>query len=401
MKIFWNLLLVLLPAYTFSQSNWRNSVVTLQDGTVLSGEINDFGWEYPPKEIEFRKEGQPVQKFSVDEVVHFATDRPIRYESHIVSYDADGEDLGSLSKSKEPINLIREKLFLEVKVNGTIGLLYMKSKNGRAHYFIKQDTTVTELLNRTYFSAKNNREILTNQKYKQQLLLITNDCPDIQSGLSRLLYSESRLADATRKINACKNYEVDPLWDGAPSNQKKKSTYGVVLQAMLSSCNFQNYYHGPTDGINFGGGLFWELYNKKRPNKLSLYNELTYKKISSEKGTSYFGFSEDFKCTKIKLINAIKFSSPNRSGGRFYGGIGINNGFRTDTMISGRTKMTSTGKDFSSGYEVGFTAMIGQSFILLQKLKISPEIRYDYEYDLSGTFIFSSYSLNLQVGVKF
>lgn len=395
-------LFIILPVVVFSQSPWRNGTIILRNGTTLEGQINDEEWEYAPKAVEFRTGDQAIQKFSVQEVVSFATDRPVLYESHTISYDADAQDIRNLTKSKESTNVVNETIFLEVKVNAAIGLLYMKSRNGRLHYFIKQDTTVVELLDRAYLSSTDNISILKNQKYKQQLIVITNGCPVIQSRLKNLAYDESRLESVFKQINACRNNEVYPLYKGEASHERKKSSYGINIQTLMASCNLPYYYHLPAKDIQFGGGLFWELYSKKRPNRLSLYNELSYKKIASENGTSYVGRNGDFECNKFKLIHAVKVSSPTKSGGRFYAGLGLNHGLRTNTVISGRSEVLKNNnyEDLSKSYEIGFSAMLGHSFMLFQTIKISPELRYDYEYDIANLFVFSTYSFNLQIGKK-
>src|SRR5688572_22703800 len=92
-----NLLFICFPLISFSQSTWRNGIITLKDGTSVPGQINDLEWNYWHKEIEFRKSDHSIEKYSVNDLLSFSTDRPALYESHTISYDGDLQDLRHLS----------------------------------------------------------------------------------------------------------------------------------------------------------------------------------------------------------------------------------------------------------------------------------------------------------------
>lgn len=395
------LLLIGKPAIVVSQSTWRDGIITTKEGISLKGLINDLEWDKPFKEIEFRKDGQTVEKYTARDIISFSTSRPVLFESHNVIYDGDVQSLKNLPYGKEPNNLVREKLFLEVKIDAEISLLYMQAISGRQHYFIKQDTTVVELLNRNYQNPSTNASMLTYQKYKQQLTLITNDCEDIQAGLKNLVYSENALRAVFTKINQCKN---NPIKQGDSTQRASKpSNVGISIQGFRVNANYLGNYHSSGTDINFGVGIFWEFYNKKKPNRISIYNELIYKKIGPQHGVIDFGIVDaDFNCSKIKLINALRFSYPNKVGGRFYYGIGLNNGVRMNTLIDGKSMidLIEGGEEFATGFEFGFVAMIGETFVLFKSFKINTELRYEYEIEPSKSFIFNNIGLNMQFNLK-
>jgi hypothetical protein len=406
-----NLLFICFPLISFSQSTWRNGIITLKDGTNVPGQINDLEWNYGHKEIEFRKSDHSIEKYSVNDLLSFSTDRPALYESHSISYDGDLQDLRHLSlpMGRETENPISDKLFLMVKVNAPIGLLYMKDKNGRPHYFLKQDTVVQELLNRNYQHPTVNETILTNKRYKQQLHAITNDCPEIQSRLKTLLYDDKWLIGVITKINQCKNHVVIPISKDEKPTERRPSSFGMSFQLFKVGFNYPDFYHSRGNtSINFGGGIFWELYSKKRPNRISLYSELAYKVIQPQEGrleSDVVALSRiaNFECTKIKLTNALRASYPQRGGGRFYWGLGANYGFRNGTMIQGRSNILSIYgelEEFSSGFEIGAVGMIGETFLLFKTVKINTELRYEFEFESAHLFSFNNYGIYVQIGLK-
>lgn len=392
------LLFSCLSISVFSQS-WRPGKVTTKDGTTLVGQIRDLEWEYAPKEIEFKGDDELVRKIPAEEILSFSTNRPAFYESHTVQYDGDSQQAKHLSESKEIEHMITDRLLLEVKVNAPIGLLYTKEKNGHKHYFIKQDSTVMELLNRSYLNPDDKVSIINLEMYKQQLTIITNDCHDIQQNLKSLRYNDDQLTSVFTKINQCKNNAITPPWDG-PVSARKRASAGIAVQGFFSETFYVNYFSSKYTSPNFGAGIFLELYNKKRPNRVSFYNELLYKQVSSLQGNLLNGREVDLECTKIKLINAIRLSYPNKAGGRFYAGIGVDNGVRLNTLIDDKTSGYLSEGDYESGFELGIIGMVGETFVLFKSFKVNTEVRYEYEFDLSKTFSFHNIGLSLQFNLK-
>lgn len=387
-------------AFTYGQNTWRNGTIITKEGNTLNGQINDREWGDAPKEIEFRRGDLAIERYTVNDIIGFSTDRPVLYESHTIVYDGDDQFLSGLPNSKEPKNLVKEKVFAEVIVNADIALLHVQSR-GRLHYFIKQDTSITELLNRDYRNDEAGTSVLTYEKYKQQLFVITNDCPDIQKKLKLLSYSENRLREIFTRINQCKGLQQYPLWKGA-LREKKHSSLGISLQGFITNSLYLDYYESKLSAPNFGAGLFWEVYHAKKSNRLSLYSELVYKKIN-QPGTLYPddpAFTDntaELECTKFRLINAVRFSYP-RESGRLYWGAGLNNGFRINTLIDDRSENISG--SFSSGFELGFTAMAGKTFALGEYMKVNTEVRWEYEMDYSKLFSFNHICLSLQFHLR-
>lgn len=399
-------LAIIISFVSYSQA-WRNGIVTLKDGTKLEGEVNDLEWDRPFNEVEFRAPGGNATTYSVKDIKDFATDRPVKFESHRVFYDGDSQNLKTLPWTKEPEKMSEAHIFLQVKVDAAIGLLFMTDKGARHHYFIKSDTTVTELLNRSYQNAQTSASILTYPKYKQQLTLVTNDCPNVQSVLKSLQYSEYTLISVIKKINQCKGNTIQPVWEG-PVAARKPASFGITVQGFYVASGGLGSYNSDPTSLNYGAGGFLELYSKRKPNSLSFYNELLVKKINPQHGSFsidgqiFYSLKGDMECSKVKMINAVRFSYPHKTSGRFYFGVGTNLGYRYNTVIINRHSVTDQliPEGFDSGFEIGFTAMAGETFVIGKSFRFNTELRFDYEYDQQISYSFHNVGLNLQFYLK-
>jgi hypothetical protein len=399
MKRTLTLVIACLPAFCFGQSLWRKAVVITNDGKQLDGLIYDLEWNVNPKEIEFKVPGQDVQKFTADDIAEFSTDRPSKYRALEVSYDGDDQTIGKLSRSKEPVNVIREKLFVRVIVDGDISLLAIRDKTKRTHFFMATTGQApTELLLRMYNPTDEKVSGLYYEKYKQQLTVTTNDCPEVQRSLKSINYAEATLERVFKKINACKNSAVQPLWKGEAV--KKAPNFGLTGQLFLSRTEFTGLVFKAGE-LNYGAGIFGEFYSRKRPNRLSLYTELLYKTFNQE-GVNLFTNQQTVNLSfkRLKLITAARFSYPVKSGERFYWTMGLENGYRISPEQEGPAV---AGQEVKSEFEVGVIVAFGKTF-RIGAAKFNAEARYELEqkgFASSTNFVGShNIGLNLQYNLK-
>jgi hypothetical protein len=252
--------MICLFTSAMGQSTWRKGIVTTNDGTVIKGEINDREWTVNPKEIEFREAGGATKTFTVQQIKNFSTDRPAKYESFAFEYDAEDQNVNRLSTNRTPLVLSKDTLFLKVIVGAKVGLFLLVDSNGRNHFFTNTDNGVEELLNRKYRDASNSSAVGVNEKFKQQLLLKAGNCKELQSSIKQLKYNEEVLRSMVSKINKCNGYQVEPLWEGVVL--KKQASAGVVLQLFFSNPEY-TFLVSDFSKINFGGGVFYEIYSKK------------------------------------------------------------------------------------------------------------------------------------------
>lgn len=396
MKLLFLLVCMLFTAtLTFAQATWRQGSIIKNDGTEVKGEINDREWSVNPDVIEFREAGAAVQTFSVLQIKGFSTARPSRYEVYAIEYDGDDQNVNRLPTSRNPVSLVQDTLFLRVIVNAPVGLFEFVDTNGRLHYFISSEQGVVELLNRKYKDATNSSLMGVNEKFKQQLLLASGTCTDLQSTIKQLKYNEQSLKSIVTKINQCKGNQVVPDWKG--DVVARKPNLGIVAQLFLSNPEY-TFMVADFGEINFGGGIFYEIFSKKKPNRVSLYNELLYKMVNQE-GVSVFGSAATLQFGRIKMINSYRFSYPDKKEGRWYWGIGIGTGVRFNTTVNERESIPGYPDYTGSEFELGVMVNGGKTIALSKAFKINTELRYEIEQSPFGSSEFiGAHNLGIAIG---
>lgn len=391
-----SLTFILHSAYT--QSTWRKGTITTVDGTELKGEINDQEWTVNPKEVEFREVGGAIKTYTAHQLTNFSTDRPSRYESFSIEYDGENQNVNRLTTNRNPTELTRDTLFLKVIVKAKVALFHFVDSNGRVHFFISKDNRVEELLYRKYKDPENTTLYGANEKFKQQLLLTATTCTELHASIKQLKYTEEVLRKIVNKINTCQGNPLLPLWEGVTS--KKPASIGVVVQLFFSNPEY-TFLVSDFSKLNYGGGVFYEIYNKKRPNRISLYNELLFKQVNQE-GLFFANQTADLKFSRIKMINSYRFSYPDKNKGRLYWGIGLGTGVRFNTLINDKESIPGYPVYNDPEFEIGFMVSAGKTFPLSESFKINAELRYELEQSPFGSSSFvGAHNIGLNIGFNF
>jgi hypothetical protein len=318
----------------------------------------------------------------------FATSRGAYYESYHFQYDGDPQKTGSTNvippdypKSRTPAKWIATDVFLEVLAKGKFSLFRFQDDRDRTHYFILDEgkTEPEELLFRTYISETETRVsgLTLSEAYKQQLLVRAGaQCTDLRGKITALDYREADLKRIVAAINACyKNVQALPTVT-PDKGERKRSKFGIVAEGYLTDPGFV-HSRGGYDKLQFSGGISYEVFSKKRPNRISFYHELRLKNYSKEdvyedalsvypsKGTLSY---KAIKVSNLLRVTPQKVKSPYFAGGFVWG-------YRFDTNINGiKPGEYSSGRD---RFELGFAAGFGKRFI---KIGLSTEIRGEYEF---------------------
>lgn len=388
------ILLTLLKAE--AQSSWRTGTVIKKDGTILTGEINDQEWTINPVQIEFRGPDLEVLKFNINEISSFTTNRPARYEAHKSFFDGDSQNIDEqLTSDRNPVHLQETFVFMEVLVNASLGLLRFHDQSGREHFVLRKNNSAEELLNRIYRLPDNKSIVGKNEKYKQQLLLEAAHCTNLDNTIKALRYNEVYLKGIIEKINACQGNSIEPIYTGVI--EKRNPDFGITLQIFLSYTEFTTFY-SEMSRINSGSGLYLEIYSKKRPGKISIYNELLFKQINQD-ARNYSNQPLNFKLNRIKLINSFRFSKPAKNQQRTFWGIGITTGTRFNTLLNNNKSLAGYGDYQSKFFEFGLMGSIGKTFVPGKKLKINTELRYELEQvPFSRSSFVGAHNIGLNLG---
>ena len=395
------LILLSVCVIAHGQAPLREGEVFLINGDTLRGYIHDEEWLRAPTSLRYRadKTGD-VREISASEIKGFWTSRPSRYETHTVSYDNDNQSRDPLPRKREPENIKEATTLLEVLVRSRYSLLYFLDENERPHYFYQNEgETPVELLNREVLRVVDGKEsVLLYEKWKQQMANLQPNCEGLKEKLVASQYKEKSLVLAFQDLNACAGSTMETIAD--KSAVERRSRFGFIMQA------FQNHTDAGIartsfNEVNFGGGISYEIFSKRRPGRMSVYNEVKYR-VVDQQGAYYTGIDVDMTLPSIRLINMLRSYYPKRNTTLFWN-IGISTGYRMPPTIQHEGKDLSDNAlgEYGTGIEAGFALGFGTQ-MKVRTLSTSIEARYELE---AGPFDRSSFigahNLGIVLGVQF
>jgi hypothetical protein len=161
-------------------------------------------------------------------------------------------------------------------------------------------------------------------------------------------------------MNACYGNQGDIPVVHAEGTDRLRAKFGIVAEAYLTDPTFIRTTGG-YDAIQFAGGISYEIFSKKRPNRLSFYSELKLKNFSNH--DSYSALYQYLKQTgtlsyqTIKITNMVRLF-PGKQKWFFYN-VGAVYGYRFNTKID---DVVVTDRDAKDHFEVGLAAGFGKKF---------------------------------------
>jgi hypothetical protein len=384
---------------------WKEGHVILKDGVQKEGFVLDKEWSINPVTIEFKESSDgPVQKYTADELSEFYTSRGVRYKAIDVSFDGDSQNLNSLPFAKDPMKVVKGRVLLQLIVDGAPSLLLLRSQD-RKQYFLEENGNASELIYRHY-GPRNAPE--TNKMFKQQIMLISNGCPEVQSRLKALPYTEVALVNIIKQINNCRKHTYQELKSGVALKDRRKPNIGIAVEGYLSHVEFQ-CLRSPYSVPNFGFGVFTELYSKRRPNTLSVYAELAYRSVNQKTDMVYYninGFviskpkSVQIRFDRIKLTSMIRIARPGKGdNGRLFGNIGLTANARMGTFFEEDVPDRNL-PQFKNQLEFGFAGGVGYGWFMTDRVRLNTELRgyiENFAAGSSGFMLSNAIGLNIQL----
>lgn len=203
------ILLILLPALLFAQSNYKPGyIITLQDDTVR-GFVAFKGWNTPEK-INFKNYADAaVEIYKPTNINGFGVKgSSSSYETYKGRVSQDRLDLSSLSIGIDS-TFKKDTIFLQVVSKGkNITLLHYKDFIKDRYFIAEKNGLPDELIYRVYVSNIKNKTGLIeayDTKYKKQLHALRlkyqpND-PQLINAIQTAAYNEKDLLKIVNKLN--------------------------------------------------------------------------------------------------------------------------------------------------------------------------------------------------------
>lgn len=364
-----------------AQEIYRQGFIVTINNDTIRGLINDKEAARSTASVQFKEtENAAPRTYSTTEVKAYATSRRVYFESYRFKYDGDIASISATDlvpagyhPSRLPQTWNTTESFVEVLVKGKFSLLKFHDANDRIHLLILDEgsSEPEELLFRR-FTTVGTTKLNANESYKQQLATrFETKCPELKSQVTSLPYREKNLARLVSAMNQCYGATEAIPTIGEPTN-RKRSEFGIVAELYLTNPDFIRT-SGGYDAAHFGGGISYEIYSRKRPNKLSFYNELKFKNFSNEDTyqAKWSMVTQTGKLTyqTVKLTNMVRFY-PTKISSLFFNA-GVAYGMRFNTKLGGTVV---TDRDASDSFEFSFTGGFGKKF---KSIKLSVEPRFE------------------------
>jgi len=402
--LFLSLLCASLTA--LSQDFERQGLIVLNNGDTLQGIIIDKEWNKSPAEIQFHGANETIfRAYKPTDIKAFATSRGVIYETQTFRYDADfeGTQSGFIAEQRQPLVWKETTVFVEVLTHGTFKLYRFGDSIDKLHYLIQKtgDTQPVELLSRMYWSNYTFGDISThrdvtkanavrNDSYKQQLVLFLNDsCTSLKKQINNLQYKEQPLTNFVTRMNTCMGTVVPAkqYW----STKKRKPEFGMA--AAVFAARVDGVFLSSPKSLTYGGGIYAEFFSKKRPNRLSWYNELRFNRVDQaiQSVSTYKGYYiKRLEFNSISLTTMVRLNLKSAAGVYLNGGVAVGQRFKTIFVTKSREL------EYKNGFDWGFALGVGKKFEIL---KATAELRVE-NHGISGTIINSATYFGLFLSKK-
>ena len=347
-----------------AQDNFVPGKVTLVNGEVLEGSINDRYWNETPISIQFKKSDGQLSTYYPGDVLEVRIENKSIYRSQLVQYDSSAVAVKTLTFDKNPA-FKQKHVFLKLLVEADKSLLVYILKS--RHYFIQSGSQTNELINHPYRISIGEHVFATsNRLYLTQLREAFKDCAAIQV-LDEITCSEKDLSDLFLKYASCHGVE------GKHFTEKEKSLIRPGFVITTSKDVLRNNFVG---SAGFGIGGFLSIYLPYKIYKYSLFTELVYRKFGDQSwtGLDYAGlpYKETHQLRSMKVTVMIRSRLSNRASaattGMTYLGFGA-------ACSMGLDDLYQRGP-YVAKHAAPFVGLVGSGSIYLHK-HVALEVRYE------------------------
>ena len=389
-----------------SQELLKRGFIVLNSGDSAMGYIRDEEWEISPTKINFQKDANgPVEELTPDNIQGFFTARQVYYESGRFKYDGDVKRVNQLPESREPSKWIEGEFFLETIIKSNCLSLYeFTDEHGQIHYLFRNGLQEPEeLLYRTYKATINGSVVIvTSHQWKQQLLNLTKDNPSIvlANKINSSPFNAKNLKSIIQLYNRSVGEKIYTLTNTTLGVDRKKSSYGLMAE-LFTSRVFINIADSEFNNLNYGAGIFYEAFSKRKPNRLSIYNELKFLNVKLLGSNSASSTGVDIKMQGVYLSNLVRQVVIIKRDFNLFVELGMVNGYRINTVAKNQVNNFDHASGSETGLVNGIALGMGSNFNLFN-LKSIIDLRYDYDTEpFKATTYVGSHRIGIVWGIRF
>ena len=275
-NIYTFLLFILLPCLLYGQSNFVKGFVITHKADTLNGLIDYQEWGKNPERITFKESlSAEAQVFTESDIVYFEVfNKNEAYQRFITPISMDRIELPILSVGPDTTRSVKAVFLKYIEKGKNIDLLSYKDDLKSRHYIFDKQT-LNELIYKKYFRDNVREEFSTDNRFKGQLLVISQQYPvnnlnKFREKINKTSYLLSSISPLIREINSdsSSREKISSIrfFAGLTANYGYSAYKGNVPLA-IGATNEATFTPGFTIGL--------DAFLNKRTKKLLFRNELS------------------------------------------------------------------------------------------------------------------------------
>lgn len=335
MKYFYLLLLSIIPAAVFSQTNFQKGYIIKAAGDTVSGYIDNREWNVNPEVIKFKLSQGDVKvvQYKPADVKGFVISGINEYQSY-TGYISMGKTQGTQLSSGIDTTTANVSVFLKLLANGENVKLYAYTDQVKPRYFVQENgQQPVELKYNVFYSNKiEDTGILSTQIYKGQLSLLAKKyAPDntkLNLLITRAEYSAAQLTAIVNTINNNKSIPVKAL-EYPHFRLFAGAGFGVSKSKFDGSPEFATANSSSSTAPVFDAGI--DFLPQPHSQRFIVRAELLYTSANSNFEADHAGpvdkYTATIKQRTFAVLPQVIYNFYNSENVKIYAGLGLSANF--------------------------------------------------------------------------
>jgi len=386
MKFIYLGLLLFLSNLVYGQQGYVPGYIINLQGDTVQGLINSRN--LAKKSILFKTSSESKKvEFSPMQVKGFSVYDQV-YLSAIVDTEVSPTNTNELL-FYAPLNIRVDTTFLKTIIRGSKSLYFYNNAVGNNQFYIQENNKFELLIYKMYKrNLGGQTDVIEVKKFINQLQMYLDNCPDVQSKLQDLEYTERALRKLFLLYFECTGSTIT----FQRKVEKTKLEFGLLAGISSTTIKFVGndypYLTSPTyeRSNNFTVGIFFDFIIPKNQGRWSSYNEFTfagYNFSGTYRVNSVSTINTTIAYSYFKINNLIRYRIPLKGTSIFFNA-GISNGL----ALSETNEKKSNGSSFGSAYSFGNKA-VDNSRTYEQSLLMGIGIRvkilsFEFRYEIGN-----------------
>ena len=367
--------------FMFCRPLWAQSylpaTIIFHSGQKETGLTYHGNWIETPQSFRFKNVAGQERKYGCDELKSVELRRKDgkteHYECRVVQVNRSTTKLVNLEIGPSP-RLEIDTVFMQTLLRSEINL-YVLQQDDQSHFFVEKDS-LQPLVFKQYIRAPNDPALLQNNRYRQQLLALTQDCPYLKEFILKIPYSGNRIRRILLEYNKCRESPI--TYEFKPEKIKFHAHAGIgVAITTLRNARTTEYYepfrvleNDPVAQVTPVVGILFPI--PRTNNRIGIRSDLSMRRLRYSYEATPPGVPtsmEKIHLTHIRSQTFLQWNLINRRQKLFLlAGIHYSWVFVNQSELTLSSLFEKTQRD----YDFNFVSGLGYEF-----QRIGLDIRYD------------------------